>query len=376
MTLGVNPSSGIANHLHSVWDNEPVAAPPAEPADEQPSTSRWSGEPFYNPFLAQLNPTGSSRVAAAGEVSFEDGVRGQQSQPIDMKLAEMCKAASDPDKPEAVPEGWDRIDATTKEGKAFLLSKGIEPALLDQDQTSGFNASIFTDGDGHYVLAFPGSDSTPDWLNNLAQGQGLPATQYAQAVQLATQVDRAFGKDGNLVITGHSLGGGLAGIASAQTGVAAVTFNAAGVHDDTMRMFGMNPEAVKQEAEDGQIRAYSMDGEFLSSLQDHRGLVFKLLMDGGSLASIVNPVLGGVVSGKALSSLLNGDLPKALGHRVTVDDPHPVEKPETHWYDWLWGNAEYHEIKYKVQQIQHALDKHGIGSVIEGLHADHPDWPQ
>ncbi len=367
MTLGVNPSSGLAAYPLSTWSGEPVSADPAGklPQAGRTSTSPWSGEPFYNPFLAQLQPAGGPVVAAAGDTSFDAEVRGQASRPIDLQLAEICKSVTDPD--DAGPAGWNRVDSQV------LMSQGIDPAALE-DPATGFRAGIFTDGDGRYVLAFSGSNDGQDWLNNLAQGQGLPAAQYAQAVQLASQAQAAFGQDGNLVITGHSLGGGLAAIASAETGAAAVTFNAAGVHDDTLRAFGMDPDTVKQEAEDGQIRAYSVDGEFLSSLQDHRGVVLGVLTAGGVLASMINPFLGGPVAAEGIRALANGDIPKALGHRVTIDDPHPLDKPDTHWYDWLWGNAEYQELKYKAQQVKHAIDEHGIGTVIDGLRADHPDW--
>ncbi len=365
MTLGVNPSAGTTGYPLSTWGHDSATTPSSQPQAEQPATTPWSGEPFYNPFLGQLGQTGGPRVAAVGDTSFDAQVRGQESRPIDMKLAEICQSVSDPS--DAGPDGWNRVDPDV------LMAKGIDPSSLE-DPSTGFRAGIYTDGEGRYVLAFSGSNDGKDWLNNLAQGQGLPAAQYGQAVKLASQAQAAFGQNDNLVITGHSLGGGLAGIASAETGTAAVTFNAAGVHDDTLRSFGLDPSTVKQQAEDGQIRAYSVDGEFLTSLQDHRGVVLGALTAGGVLASMINPLLGGPVAAEGIRALANGDVPKALGHRVTIDDPHPLEKPETHWYDWLWGNAEYHELKYKVQQVKHSIDEHGMGTVLDGLRAEHPDW--
>lgn len=314
-------------------------------------------EPFYHPQAVALqrpiDPTN-----ATGAPSFDAQVRGQQPLPIDMKLAEICQSVYDPNN--ASPAGWSRLDATR------LQAAGIDPSMLE-DPSTGFRAGIYTDGSGHYVLAFAGSNDGKDWLNNLEQGAGFSSQQYLEAKNLAMAAKVAYGD--NLVITGHSLGGGLAALAAAKTGSAAVTFNAAGVHDDTLRAYGIDPAQVKKDADGGQIRAYSVNGEILNSLQDHRGEVLGALSAGGAL---IDPLLGGLGAG----ALLNGDLPPALGHRITITDTHPVQAPKLHWYDWLWGDAEVRETQYAYNEVSHSIDEHMIGPVLDGLAHDHPDWPR
>lgn len=62
----------------------------------------------------------------------------------------------------------------------------------------------------------------------MAQALGMDIKQYNQAIDLVTKLSKALGAE-NLVITGHSLGGGLASASSLATGIKAETFNAAGL---------------------------------------------------------------------------------------------------------------------------------------------------
>ena len=358
MTLELNSIAG--NATTPEWFNTiaPIYARSQNESTAAPVTPEsFAPEPFYHPQAVALQrPLDAAQ--AAGTPSFDAQVRGQQPKPIDMKLAEICQAVYDPSN--AGPAGWQRLDATQ------LQAAGIDPSTLE-DASTGFRAGIYTDDQGHYVLAFAGSNDGKDWLNNLEQGLGLSAAQYGEAETLAGLAKGAFGD--NLVITGHSLGGGLAAAAAAKYDIATVTFNAAGVHDDTLRAEGLDPGAVKQDADAGQVRAYSVDGEILSSLQDHRGAVLGALAAGGTL---INPLLGGV----AVGALLNGDLPPALGHRITLADPNPVQQPNPPWYDWLWGDAEVQEAEYAVNEVKHSIGEHMIGSVLSALTNAHPDWPK
>nr|WP_218017688.1 lipase family protein [Nocardia arizonensis] len=78
-----------------------------------------------------------------------------------------------------------------------------------------------------------------------------------------------------MTIVGHSLGGGLASLASYATGFRAVTFNAAGIHDNLIVLnasrYGevLTTDEVRAGLATGdQIRRYVVDGEFLTFLQD------------------------------------------------------------------------------------------------------------
>ena len=102
-----------------------------------------------------------------------------------------------------------------------------------------------------------------DWKANLTQGVGISASQYNQAVSLATMVYYATGGKGNaadnnnLVLVGHSLGGGLASAGSNATNLPAITFNAAGLSEQYNSGYP------------GDIRAHYIRGDILSTAQDY-----------------------------------------------------------------------------------------------------------
>ena len=99
------------------------------------------------------------------------------------------------------------------------------------------------------MLAYSGTDETKDWVTNFGQGLGFETAQYNEAIALARQAKVAYGED--VIITGHSLGGGLAATAAIAADIPAVTFNASGVHDRTLERIGLDADAVKAEAEKG-----------------------------------------------------------------------------------------------------------------------------
>ena len=124
----------------------------------------------------------------------------------------------------AVP-GWHRLDA------AELEAAGLDPGAF-RDESSGFKASLFQEqATGEFVLAFAGTEDWTDWKTNLGQGAGDLDDQYRQAIDLAVSVTDAVGQT---KMVGHSLGGGLAAAAAIGTRSEAVTFNAAGLHANTI----------------------------------------------------------------------------------------------------------------------------------------------
>ena len=86
------------------------------------------------------------------------------------------------------------------------------------------------------MLAFRGTDDLFDGLVDDAMiGLGAAPMQALAALVVA----QVGGLKQSAYITGHSLGGALAVIAAAQTGRAAVTFNAPGVMDSCMLVSGV-----------------------------------------------------------------------------------------------------------------------------------------
>ena len=111
---------------------------------------------------------------------------------------------------------------------------------LTQGLSSGFHAGLYRKG-SQYVLAFRGTDTRRDFITgNIPQGLGLPSSQYSMAAKVIRTLENTPPFKGNLTITGHSLGGGLAALASlvSKTRVSAVTFNPAGLHPMTLRRLG------------------------------------------------------------------------------------------------------------------------------------------
>ncbi len=234
-----------------------VGTPTAETNAPQPGA--WgAGNVEARPVRTIFVP-GTSRTAASPRTTFESEVRGQAPREIDLELAAMAQDVYDLDSRGI--DGWNRLD------EQQLAAARIRPDMLENPKT-GFRAAIYTDGNGRYVLAFVGTDAKeiPDWIANFGQGLGLEADQYVQAKRLADRAEQAFGDD--LVITGHSLGGGLAAMSALATDSAAVTFNAAGLHDNTIRGLGLTPGGARATAEDGLVRNYVVDGEALTYVQE------------------------------------------------------------------------------------------------------------
>ena len=224
------------------------------------------------------------------------------------------------------------------------MALGIDPGSLEGP--GGFQAGIYRDEDGGYVLAFAGTDpsSVEDWGTNLQQGVGALSGQHGQAIGLAEQLSRAVGSD-NVVLTGHSLGGGLASTASVATDLPAVTFNAAGVHPNTVvaaALVGHESPVVSAD----QVRNYHVRGEVLTTLQHPLG----------SFTDHV-PLIG--------DSLL----PNALGTQIALD---PARGPEIEVSPWDLTNPVGFVVDTAIDIGRYSVDQHGTPSVLEAMEAsDH-----
>lgn len=153
------------------------------------------------------------------------------------------------------PPGWH--DATEEDLKSL--------GLIDEDGEnltrmpgSDFKARVMKDDDGNFTIAFKGTTptSTDDWAANIGQGTGLKTTYYTRAQLIGDQAVNA--QPGKVSFVGHSLGGGMASAASRASGAPATTFNAAGLHQNTVK----SPVP-------GEIKAYYVKGDLLSGLQDN-----------------------------------------------------------------------------------------------------------
>lgn len=257
----------------------------------------------------ELRPNGSPDTLTLSSPVFN---LQQRPHAIDKDMAALSAAVYDPAQREV--GAWRRLEANE------LLAVGIEPTNLE-DPRSGFRAGVFHNPDSPgqtHALAMAGTDMTSvrDWMTNLGQGLGLDTAQYNEAVCVAKDCEKAFGQD--LILTGHSLGGGLAAAAAVAVDAPAVTFNAAGVADATLRREGFDPKAERAAVEDGQIRRYAVDGEVLTTLQNHT------------------------------------PLPKPLGYSITLPDPAPQHGISS----FIPGSSMFHSLSlHSMTSVNEAMDK-------------------
>jgi hypothetical protein len=115
-----------------------------------------------------------------------------------------------------------------------------------------------------YCYTFAGTQNGQDAWQDLKQLVGISG-QYDDAND-AVQALTAANLAEPLSFTGHSLGGGLASLAAFVIRDNAITFNAAGLSDATMKEFG-----VYGQSQDN-ISAYIVVGDRLNSFQQASGL--------------------------------------------------------------------------------------------------------
>ncbi|AKC78888.1 phospholipase [Xanthomonas arboricola] len=271
-----------------------------------------------------MSPSNSSSTP------FAESMRGQQPQPEDRQfpalLQDLYSTASQRREGGAetfapLPNGWTRMDDST------LQRAGIDPGLL-HDAKSGFDAAFYRNEQGQVVLGFCGTDEGKDWKHNLGQGLGFDDAQYASAIQLGSQAKQAFGDQ--VVISGHSLGGGLAAASAMVNDIPAVTYNAAGVNDRTLERQGLDASAAKDYASSELIRGYHVKNEILTHLQED-------------------------------SIPLKWAMPNAAGHQIELPEPDPLS---------------FGRRLVPGMMLKHRLDLHGMDSVMKAQEMQSPGQAQ
>ncbi|MBB6338419.1 hypothetical protein FHR59_002682 [Xanthomonas arboricola] len=271
-----------------------------------------------------MSPSNSSSTP------FAESMRGQQPQPEDRQfpavLQDLYATASQRREGGAetfapLPNGWTRMDDST------LQRAGIDPGLL-HDAKSGFDAAFYRNEQGQVVLGFCGTDEGKDWKHNLGQGLGFDDAQYASAIQLGSQAKQAFGDQ--VVISGHSLGGGLAAASAMVNDIPAVTYNAAGVNDRTLERQGLDASAAKEYASSELIRGYHVKNEILTHLQED-------------------------------SIPLKWAMPNAAGHQIELPEPDPLS---------------FGRRLVPGMMLKHRLDLHGMDSVMKAQEMQSPGQAQ
>lgn len=220
--------------------------------------------------LTTGNDPGELQDVAPGSIA--DRTKGGH-QDHDRDLAELASANNDAGDAgtgmgsTAVPPPYEQV--TDPQALADL---GITPDML-HDETSGFNARVFTDPKtGEVVVAFNGTNfGEGNDVGEDVTGTTVLSPQSEQAMRLAQAINSSAQAD-NVVYTGHSLGGRLAAVASMTSGNPAVTFNSAGVSSATQNYFaalnGSDPQAYREQINAGQVRSYTTGNDPLTMVQE------------------------------------------------------------------------------------------------------------
>jgi hypothetical protein len=124
---------------------------------------------------------------------------------------------------------WDSAQASAS---SYDMGKTAPPGYsVSQVYTAannGTDAVLYQNNNtGAYILAYRGTQSLSDAGTDIYNGAGGDSTRYQAAANIAQEVQAQYGN--NVILAGHSLGGGEAALASVATGLSANTFNAAGV---------------------------------------------------------------------------------------------------------------------------------------------------
>lgn len=177
------------------------------------------------------------------------------------------------------PLGW------TAMSDSELDKAGIDPALLRDAKATIYRTPADWPGGQQTVLAFRGTvpSEMEDLQTNMDQALGGDTIQYKAAAQLGTNVANKLGPD--VLVTGHSLGGGKAQAAGVSGGLTGMMFNAA----------GLNPKTVGGDTGDpSDFLQFRTPGDPLTGVQNSAALQSGVgLLAGGLGSGIGMPVAAG-----------------------------------------------------------------------------------
>lgn len=257
-----------------------------------------------------------------GAAAIADAIRAYKADQI--KLTELTVALKDAlVSGDVYPDGANAKALSalgvTRLSDAEIAGLGLDPKRFVSD--SGFYSALYYDkNDKSYILGARGTEMEmpavlKDGKTNGLQALGFSERQYAEAVALA---DHVYPKlNGNVLFTGHSLGGGLASaMALSVKGGRAITFNAAGISEGTIALHHLDTTDAES-----RVTAYFVRGEILHSAQ---GFIPLDLAAGLGLSLPVNAskALLWVLGVEENPSFGKAYVPEAIGRQVELSPVH------------------------------------------------------
>jgi hypothetical protein len=226
---------------------EPVAMKVSTKAAALTKTQRWQGR---QTLIAAGLVDPSKSVNAAAQRLARNNVAVEKA-----RLSEHVYEST-----KAVPEGWRNAS-----GDLDLLEQHELDALDFEIKGTTCRAQFYEPNSNVFgndmkpTLAFKGTEMTSfsDWENNLKQGANMESPYYKRAVNMGEKLrENSLPMD----VAGHSQGGGLCAAASSASGKDCWSFNAAGLHPETVKRYGGTPQP-------SEVHAYYVKGEILTILQ-------------------------------------------------------------------------------------------------------------
>lgn len=121
-----------------------------------------------------------------------------------------------------------------KAGEGRSFRRLAEAAVMQH--SSGFQGAIYESGD-ELIVAYRGTESWEDIKADLNIGVGNVPDQFVPAMELFEKAQQVKSLS-KIIVTGHSLGGGLAQLVSANKVALGVTFNAPGMDGMSKKLAG------------------------------------------------------------------------------------------------------------------------------------------
>ncbi|MCW3161412.1 PAAR-like protein [Chryseobacterium oryctis] len=212
-------------------------------------------------------------------------------------------------------DGYTRVN-TDDPSKLNELFKGeLTKEDFNTNNQDGFYSSLYyreiTKGGKkvkEYFVAFRGSEPKGmqfyhDWfIEDGGQAFGAATPQIERTRSLAKKMNEST--NGQVKFTGHSLGGGNSAMASYYTGLPGYTFNARGVHQNTLNY--LDKEGASKVTSN--IYNYSTSNDILNGLQNNRE---------GLLSTLALSRIPGL-NKLAIFGGLTGGVPRALGEQHEI----------------------------------------------------------